>query len=205
MLCGEALSTEESYAMLDHAHALGLRTWDTAEMYPVPQAAATAGRSEELLGSWLRSRGHRREAHGVVTKVAGPGGMPWLRGGPVALDAANIVEAAEGSLRRLRCEYIDCLLLHWPDRCAASVYVCMHDCVLYRFASILRPARPPLTLRNTRQRRTPGGGAACARLARRLAGGTPANSSLRAQPACVREHGLVCLTDPGCACAANSV
>lgn len=126
MLCGEALGRENSFAMLDYAHSLGIRTWDTAEMYPVPQAAATAGRSEELLGDWLRTRQHPRDEHAVVTKVAGPGAMPWIRGGPVALDSGNIVRAAAGSLRRLSCEYLDCLLLHWPDRCAVPHSSCCH-------------------------------------------------------------------------------
>lgn len=106
--------------MLDHAYALGVRTWDTAEMYPVPQTEATSGRSEEILGRWLQIRQHSRAEHAIVTKVAGPGNMAWIRDGPAALDGNNIITATEGSLRRLSCDYVDCLLLHWPDRCAAA-------------------------------------------------------------------------------------
>eukprot|EP00892_Ulva_mutabilis_P000866 jgi/Ulvmu1/10780/UM069_0014.1 len=116
MLCGEGLDRTESFAMLDHAHSLGIRTWDSAEMYPVPQAEETAGRSEEILGQWIQSRQHERSEHAIVTKVAGPGNMPWIRGGPAALDGKNILRAADGSLQRLSTDYIDCLLLHWPDR-----------------------------------------------------------------------------------------
>lgn len=63
-----------------------------------------------------------REDYVVGTKVAGPGNMPWLRGGPTALDASAITEAIDRSLARLRCNYIDLYQLHWPDRCAAELY-----------------------------------------------------------------------------------
>lgn len=52
-----------------------------------------------------------------MTKVAGPGGMKWLRGGPVCLNGKNITTALEGSLRCLRTNYVDVLLLHWFHRC----------------------------------------------------------------------------------------
>ena len=58
----------------------------------------------------------KRDAHCIVSKVAGPGGMHWLRGGPRAVDGRNILEALECSLRRLGVDCIDCYLIHWPDR-----------------------------------------------------------------------------------------
>ena len=53
----------------------------------------------------------------IATKVAGPSGqMEWIRGGPHSLDAHNITQAIDGSLRRLQTDYIDLIQLHWPDR-----------------------------------------------------------------------------------------
>jgi aryl-alcohol dehydrogenase-like predicted oxidoreductase len=119
MLCGESLDVRESHELFSTAADMGIHQWDCAEMYPVPQAAATQGRSEAILGEWLQ--GQRREDHVLTTKVAGPGGMDWLRGGPLRLDGENIAAALEGSLQRLRTDHVDTLLLHWPDRCASCL------------------------------------------------------------------------------------
>lgn len=128
MLCGELLDKAATIKLLNTAHAHGINHWDTAEMYPVPQRASTQGASERLLGEWLSTR--KREQHEVTTKVAGPGAMGWLRGGPEHLDAANITAAIDGSLVRLKTDYIDTVLLHWPDRYAASSAACtlLFDC-----------------------------------------------------------------------------
>lgn len=81
------------------------------------------GRSEEILGAWLRRQPRGRGAFIVATKVAGPGGMDWLRGGPAKLDGANITAALDASLTRLGTDYVDLLQLHWPDRCTAPAPV----------------------------------------------------------------------------------
>jgi aryl-alcohol dehydrogenase-like predicted oxidoreductase len=114
MLCGEQLSIHDSHSLFALAADRGVSAWDTAEMYPIPQREATQGRSEEILGTWLRSQ--RRDTHWLLTKVAGPGSMTWLRGGPLHLSRRNIAEALEASLMRLQTDFVDCLLLHWPDR-----------------------------------------------------------------------------------------
>jgi aryl-alcohol dehydrogenase-like predicted oxidoreductase len=63
----------------------------------------------------------KREDHCIISKVSGPGGMHWIRGGPVAVDGRNILEALEGSLLRLQVDCVDCYLIHWPDRCDATL------------------------------------------------------------------------------------
>ena len=114
MLFGEGTPPAEARRMLALAADAGVRFFDSAEMYPVPQRAATQGRSEAVLGQWMAEESSApRDAFFVATKVTGPSGqMKWIRGGPPRLDAASIYEAVDGSLSRLRTDYIDLLQLH---------------------------------------------------------------------------------------------
>ncbi|KAL4443893.1 hypothetical protein ABPG75_011630 [Micractinium tetrahymenae] len=116
MLFGESTPPQLADRLLSQCAEAGVNFFDTAEMYPVPQRAETQGRSEEILGAWLRRQPGGRDAFIVATKVAGPGGMDWLRGGPAKLDGANIAAAVDASLARLGTDYVDLLQLHWPDR-----------------------------------------------------------------------------------------
>lgn len=118
MTFGEQTSEADAHAQLDYAMSRGVNFIDTAEMYPVPPRAETFTRTETIVGNWLRKRRKRRRDSVILaTKVAGPRrGMQWIRGGPRALDGANIRAAIEGSLRRLQTDYIDLYQLHWPER-----------------------------------------------------------------------------------------
>ncbi|MDD5247784.1 MAG: aldo/keto reductase [Rhodocyclaceae bacterium] len=115
MTFGEQTSAADAHAQLDLAFERGINFIDTAEMYPVPPRAETCGATEAIVGKWLVRQ--PRERIVLATKVAGPGrNMPWIRGGPPALDGANIRAALEASLRRLRTDYVDLYQLHWPAR-----------------------------------------------------------------------------------------
>ncbi|MFZ5484276.1 MAG: NADP(H)-dependent aldo-keto reductase [Pseudomonadota bacterium] len=115
MTFGQQNSAAEAHAQLDMAFDHGVNFIDTAEMYPVPPRAETVNRTETIVGDWLARRPRDRVV--LATKVAGPNrNMPWIRGGPKALDRANIRAAVEGSLARLRTDTIDLYQLHWPDR-----------------------------------------------------------------------------------------
>jgi aryl-alcohol dehydrogenase-like predicted oxidoreductase len=116
MQFGEALDAPASHRLLSAAADRGVTSFDVAEMYPVPPTAATAGASERILGAWLAKCPLPRDALTIITKVAGPGSMEWVRGGPAALDGAALTAALDGSLARLGTDCVDCLLLHWPDR-----------------------------------------------------------------------------------------
>lgn len=115
MTFGEQNTRDEACAQLDYAVAQGVNFIDTAEMYPVPGKAETQGRTEECVGHWLKNQ--QRDQVVIATKVAGPSrGFGWIRGGPAALDRANITAAIDASLKRLCTDYIDLYQLHWPDR-----------------------------------------------------------------------------------------
>ncbi len=115
MTFGQQNGEAEAHSQLDLAVERGIDFIDTAEMYPVPARAETSGETERIVGNWLARQA--REKLVIATKVAGPArSLEWIRGGPLALDRANIRAAVEGSLRRLRTDYIDLYQLHWPAR-----------------------------------------------------------------------------------------
>jgi aryl-alcohol dehydrogenase-like predicted oxidoreductase len=115
MTYGDQNTEAEAHEQMDYARAQGINFIDTAEMYPVPPKAETYTRTENMVGSWLKRQ--PRDQIILGGKVAGPRrGMDWIRGGPPALDRANIRAAIEGSLQRLQTDYIDVYQLHWPER-----------------------------------------------------------------------------------------
>lgn len=116
MTFGSQADEAESVRILDTACDAGVDFIDTAEIYPVPPDAKWVGRTEEIVGKWLRGR--NRDQLVVASKVAGPGHSwfkPPLRAGKTALDRHHIIRAVEGSLRRLQTDYIDLYQTHWPD------------------------------------------------------------------------------------------
>lgn len=116
MTFGEQVGEADAHAILDRAVERGVTFLDTAEMYPVPPSAATAGATETFMGRWLRQRPGMRQRVTLATKVAGPArDMPWLRPGK-GMTAADIIASCEGSLRRLQTEVIDLYQIHWPER-----------------------------------------------------------------------------------------
>src|SRR6516225_1586116 len=95
MTWGEQNTEAEAHAQLDFALARGVTLIDTAEMYPAPPRAATQGRTEAFLGTWLAAQRARRDRLVIASKVAGPGRREWIRGGRTDLTAANLVEACD--------------------------------------------------------------------------------------------------------------
>ena len=116
MTWGQQNTEAEGHEQLDYARERGVDFIDVAEMYPSPPSAETHGRTEEIVGTWLRARGNRA-ALIIASKVTGPGPrFPYVRDGNPRLNRANIVAAVEASLARLQTDYIDLYQLHWPDR-----------------------------------------------------------------------------------------
>jgi len=115
MTFGEQNTEADGHAQMDRAVAAGVNLFDAAELYPIPPKPETQGRTEEIIGSWLASRGGRDRVL-IATKVVGRTAMNWFRGGPARLDRANITAALERSLSRLGTDHVDLYQVHWPDR-----------------------------------------------------------------------------------------
>ncbi|HHQ69758.1 MAG TPA: aldo/keto reductase [Halothiobacillaceae bacterium] len=114
MTFGEQNTQHEANQQLDYAVAQGVNFIDTAEMYPVPPRAETQGRTEEMIGNWLVNQ--PREKLIIASKVTGRSvNMDYLRDGP-RVNRQHIQQAIEGSLKRLKTDYIDLYQVHWPDR-----------------------------------------------------------------------------------------
>ena len=112
---GSRNSEAEGFAQMDLAFERGVNLIDSAEMYAVPPRPETYGRSEEILGAWMKARGNRQRVV-VATKVAGPDRrLTHIRNGP-RLNARHIQRAVAASLKRLQTDYIDLYQLHWPER-----------------------------------------------------------------------------------------
>ena len=114
MTWGEQNTEAEAFEQLDYALEQGVNLIDAAEMYPVPPREETQGRTERYIGSWLAARGNRERVV-LASKVAGPGMIDYLRGGP-RLNREHIEQALSDSLKRLQTDYLDLYQVHWPAR-----------------------------------------------------------------------------------------
>ena len=93
-----------SFEVMDRFVGAGGTMIDTADTYSAWAPGNKGGESETIIGEWLVRRGRRDDVL-IATKVGFAGG----------LGAANIERAIEGSLRRLRTDYVDLYYAHRDD------------------------------------------------------------------------------------------
>jgi aryl-alcohol dehydrogenase-like predicted oxidoreductase len=118
MTFGQQNTEAEGHAQMDYAVDRGINIFDAAEIYPIPPKPETQGRTEAIIGTWLQARKNRDKVM-IATKVAGRSKtIDWLRddGALSRQSKAQILEAVDKSLARLKTDYIDLYQLHWPDR-----------------------------------------------------------------------------------------
>lgn len=95
------LSKKDAEKLINTALEEGIDFFDHADIY-------AGGKSEELFAEAIDMRPAIREKFIIQTKCG-------IRQGYFDFSKEHILEAVDGSLKRLRTEYIDVLLLHRPD------------------------------------------------------------------------------------------
>ncbi len=115
MTWGEQNTEAEAHAQLDYALDQGVNFIDTAEMYAIPARQETQGRTEEIIGSWLKKNGKRDEVI-LASKIAGPGNQVAHIREKLDYSKESLEEAIDKSLKRLQTDVIDLYQLHWPER-----------------------------------------------------------------------------------------
>ena len=114
MTWGTQNTEKDAFEQMDYAVSQGINFFDTAEIYSVPPTSDSYGKTEVMIGNWFEKRKNRDKII-LASKVAGPG-CDWIRGGGNNFDEKKIGEAIDGSLKRLKTDYIDLYQLHWPER-----------------------------------------------------------------------------------------
>jgi len=105
------LQTEESVSQQILAKAAdgGINFLDTADVYPLGGGVATAGRTEEIVGRWLKGQ---RSRFIVATKAVGKvGNNSWDQGA----SRKHLLDAIDASLQRLQTDHVDLYQLHSDD------------------------------------------------------------------------------------------
>ena len=114
MTWGTQNTEKDAFEQMDYSVSQGVNFFDTAEIYSVPPTSESYGKTEVMIGNWFEKRKNRDKII-LASKVAGPG-CDWIRGGGNNFDEKKIGEAIDGSLKRLKTDYIDLYQLHWPER-----------------------------------------------------------------------------------------
>lgn len=98
-----------SHAILDAAAEGGIDFLDAADVYPLGGGLDLVGRTEEIVGSWLKGK---RDQYVVATKCVGRmGPNRW----DVGMSRKHVLDAIDASLTRLDTDYVDLYQLHAYD------------------------------------------------------------------------------------------
>jgi aryl-alcohol dehydrogenase (NADP+) len=109
MTFGLQCDVPQSNAILDAAAAGGINFLDAADVYPLGGGHNTAGRTEQIVGDWLKGKRHNFI---LATKCAGAMGRnPWDQG----TSRKHVLDAIDASLKRLGTDYVDLYQLHRYD------------------------------------------------------------------------------------------
>lgn len=111
MQMGWIVNEENSHRILDAALEAGVMTIDTADVYSKWGEGSYAGKSEEIIGKWIKDRGVRDDIV-LATKVRGE---MSTKSNDVGLSRKHILESIDRSCSRLNTDFIDLYWSHSPD------------------------------------------------------------------------------------------
>ena len=115
MTFGESTSEKDGHEQIDLSIDAGINFFDTAEMYPTcPLRPETTGDTEVIIGNWIDKNRSKRSDIILATKISGIGYEAVRSGEGINRDSVKI--AIEGSLQKLKTDYVDLYQLHWPNR-----------------------------------------------------------------------------------------
>ena len=110
MTFGFQIDEATSVRIMDTAADAGVTFFDTANVYPLGGGEERVGRTEEIVGRWLKGK---RERFVLATKAVGKmGPSPWDQGA----SRKHLLDAIDASLKRLDTDYVDLYQLHSDDR-----------------------------------------------------------------------------------------
>ena len=86
MTFGEQNSEADGFEQMDYALDRGVNFFDTAELYAVMPRKETYGKTEEIVGNWLKSR-KKRDKIILASKIASKSedDLQWIRNGSTSL------------------------------------------------------------------------------------------------------------------------
>ncbi len=114
MTWGRQNNQQEAFDQMDCSIDKGVNFFDTAELYPVPATPDKYAITEEIIGNWFQ-QSKKRDKIILATKIAGPGDYTaHIR--KTGFKGNSIENALNGSLKRLKTDYVDLYQLHWPER-----------------------------------------------------------------------------------------
>jgi aryl-alcohol dehydrogenase-like predicted oxidoreductase len=114
MTWGNQNTETEGHEQMDFALDQGINFFDTAELYSIPADPERKSNTEKIIGTWFKKTRNRDKVI-LATKIAGKAEFTkFIR--TTGINRDSIIEAVEGSLRRLQTDYIDLYQIHWPDR-----------------------------------------------------------------------------------------
>jgi aryl-alcohol dehydrogenase-like predicted oxidoreductase len=110
MTFGFQSDEETAGRIMQRAADAGVTFFDTADVYPLGADLSIVGRTEEIVGAWLKGQ---RNRFVLATKAVGKmGPSSWDEGA----SRKHLLDAIDASLHRLGTDYVDLYQLHSDDR-----------------------------------------------------------------------------------------